>query len=208
MFDLWGTLIYHDGKSNLFSQLATLLRTDTKKVLDYLETAWLVRNNIDLATITREICIHFGVDLKYAENVKKIWHEDMSNARCYEDTHDVLSLLKGNYDLVVVSNTGPLTRYIMQRLKIDDFFSLILLSCDVGLLKPNVGIYQAALALLKADAHHVYAIGNDPYSDLQIPKKMGMRTIYVNRSDDKTPYTYVDATVRDLSQVPSVLTTI
>jgi len=202
---LWGTLIYHDTETNLFTRLGRLTGIKDEDVLEYLERNWLVRNDLTLEALATDICGYFHLNPDHLENIIDIWNEDMSNVRCYSDADEVLKSLRNLCKLAILSNTGPMTGRILKNLGFNDYFDFILFSCDAGLLKPDARIYEMTLAGLRTEAKYSYMVGDNPYSDLKTPKQMGMKTIFVDRYRNGKNYDFVDYTVSRLSSLLGIL---
>ena len=64
-----------------------------------------------------------------------------------EEIVPLIQALHGRVPLYVLSNTNPLhMAYIRPRLPVLAHFDAILTSCELGLVKPHIAIYEAALA--------------------------------------------------------------
>jgi len=73
--------------------------------------------------------------------------------RLYDDALPTIAALRERgARLALVSNCSHSTRAIVDRLGFDELFDTVVLSFELGVRKPDAGIYQAALAGVGADA--------------------------------------------------------
>lgn len=97
-----------------------------------------------------------------------------------EDALDVLSSLRSNYVLGIVSNSDARLKTLLARLGIDTFFDCVIASSAVGYEKPQKGIFEAALtSLAMAPEAAIYA--GDIYSvDYMGASAAGIRAVLVD----------------------------
>ena len=129
----------------------------------------------------------------------------------YDQPHKVLADLKAQgHRLGLVSNYAHagVIRDALGRLGLLEHFDALVVSADVGYLKPHPAIFQAALDALDVAPAEAVMVGNDLECDVAGARKAGLRTIW-------TPYPRVapvparppeaDAVVERLADIPSVL---
>ncbi len=87
-----------------------------------------------------------------------------------------LKFKEQGYKIAILSDQWPLSKpaHIGQRLK--NNFNPIVVSCDVGVRKPNLKIYRIILKKLKLPANQTIFIDNQEWN-LKPAKKLGMNTI-------------------------------
>lgn len=128
----------------------------------------------------------------------------------YDQPGPTLRRLKDmGYRLALVSNyahTGVL-HDALTRLGIREPFDALVVSADVGYVKPHPRMFEAAVEALGVRKDEAVMVGNDPECDVSGAKRAGLRTIW-------TPYPRVspapthpdaDAVVERLSEIPDVL---
>jgi HAD superfamily hydrolase (TIGR01509 family) len=97
----------------------------------------------------------------------------------------------------LVSNCSHSTRGIVDRLGLDDAFDEVILSFEVGLRKPDPGIYREALRRLGAEPEHAVFVDDQPdYCDGAAA--IGIETYLIDRSGDTTPEENGHRVIRDL----------
>jgi putative hydrolase of the HAD superfamily len=123
----------------------------------------------------------------------------------WEDSLPVVRELRSRgVKTALISNCSHSTRGVVDRLRIGDEFDEILLSFEVGVHKPDPGIYQEALRRLgdvRPD-HAVFVDDQPPYCDGAAA--LGIETFLIDRSGDGTPDTNGHRVIRDLRPLLSV----
>jgi putative hydrolase of the HAD superfamily len=123
----------------------------------------------------------------------------------WEDSLPVVRELRSRgVKTALISNCSHSTRPIVDRLRIADEFDEVLLSFEVGVHKPDPGIYQEALRRL-GDVRPDLAVFVDdqpPYCDGAAA--LGIETFLIDRSGDATPDQNGHRVIRDLRPLLSV----
>lgn len=117
--------------------------------------------------------------IKTAVNV---FFEDYLNAlKLRPSAKLTLQQLHKNYKLGLVSNFtyAPVIYAALRKLKINDFFSAVIVSEAVGWRKPNPKIFQEALERLHVEADEVFYVGDTPLEDIQGATNVGMKTVFI-----------------------------
>lgn len=128
----------------------------------------------------------------------------------YDDSGATLARLKAEgFQVAMVSNyghTGVLDD-ALTRLGIRHHFDALVVSADVGLLKPHPAIFDAALAALGATKREAVMIGNDLTCDISGAKRAGFKTIWTPypRASPAPAHPDADAVVERLSDLPDAI---
>lgn len=85
-------------------------------------------------------------------------------------------LRKKGYKIAILSDQWQVSREVQFPKKLEKIFPLNVISCDVGIRKPNPKIYQLLLKRLNIPAKNVLFIDNQKWN-LEPAKKLGMKTI-------------------------------
>ncbi len=88
-------------------------------------------------------------------------------------------LKKLGYAIAVLSDQWHLSKETLMPKKIYKNFNVVVVSCEVGIRKPNSKIYQLVLKKLKIQPKHALFIDNQQWNILPA-KKLGMKTILFN----------------------------
>ena len=123
----------------------------------------------------------------------------------YEDSLPVVRELRARGTrTALISNCSHSTRPIVDRLRLDVEFDEILLSFEVGIHKPDAGIYREALRRLGdvAPERSVFVDDQPPYCDGAAV--LGIETFLIDRSGDGTPDLNGHRVIRDLRALLTV----
>jgi HAD superfamily hydrolase (TIGR01509 family) len=120
----------------------------------------------------------------------------------YDDSLPVLrELRRRGVPTAVISNCDHATRPIIDAMKLEDEVDAVVLSFEVGALKPSAEIYRAALDRIGADPARSTFV-DDQAAYLDGAAKLGMRTFQILRSPDAyAPDVAVHPVVTDLWSV-------
>jgi putative hydrolase of the HAD superfamily len=145
ILDLGNVLVFHDN-ALLFRRLgarAGLPPAEAERRLA--GTGWTAANRglLGAEGIRRDVCGSLGVDLP-AEEFNALWS---SHFTVHEAVLPRVEGLVGRVKLVLLSNTNALhAAFLRPKLPVLERFDHLVLSCEVGFVKPEPAIYQEALA--------------------------------------------------------------
>ena len=125
----------------------------------------------------------------------------------YPDAFWLLNLLHKKYRLGVIANHGGETAL---KLGIAHFFSSYIASEEVGCKKPDLKIFEMALASSKCSPENTVMIGDRLDNDIYPAKKSGMKTIWIRQSfggltEPKSKDYDPDYEVNSLREIPDIL---
>ena len=92
-------------------------------------------------------------------------------------------LKQRNFQISLVSNMmlpGKLLKAKLQEANILDLFDNIIISSDVGFIKPNPEIFQKALAQSRLSVDEVVFIGDTYQQDIIGAKRVNLKTVWLN----------------------------
>ncbi|MGE3309703.1 MAG: HAD-IA family hydrolase [Limisphaerales bacterium] len=117
--------------------------------------------------------------------------------RVFEDVVPTLeSLAALGLDLGIISNWDDRLRPLLRDLRLDRYFSSILVSCETGFAKPSPVIYQEALRRLGRPASSVLHVGDELQDDFAGATTAGFSALHLRR---ETPP--ADLQIQSLSEV-------
>lgn len=134
-------------------------------------------------------------------------HYNLSH-ELFEDVVSTLDQLKGHQTLAIVTNAGNETRErTIERLGIDDRFEAIIISAEIGVMKPDRGIFTTALNHLGVEAGDVWHVGDNPYVDVAGANKAGLTSVWLNRRVEKkaADQPLSDYTIESLSELGELI---
>jgi putative hydrolase of the HAD superfamily len=173
LLDLGNVLVFHDN-ALLFRRLgarAGLAPAEAERRL--LGTGWTAANRglLGAEAIRRDVCGSLGVDLP-AEEFNALWS---SHFTLHEAVLPRVEGLVGRVKLGLLSNTNVLhAAFLRPKLPVLERFDQVLLSCEVGAVKPEPGFYQEALRRLGCAPEEV-AFFDDLPEFVQAANALGLR---------------------------------
>lgn len=145
---------------------------------------------------------------KVVERGRELWAYPPESLQ--PDVHTALVALAAEYRLGVLANQEPWIRDTMARDGIDGFFEVWAVSGELGVEKPDPGIFEHALSEAGAPAARCAMVGDRLYNDVLAAKRHGMRGVWMLRGEAPPAPTEeqlarVDATVHTLDELPAAL---
>ncbi len=105
--------------------------------------------------------------------------------RLYPEVEGVLEGLRAaGFRMAIVSNAGVGFDYIVDRLRLRRYFDALVASYRVMWKKPHPLIFLKALRLLGVSAREAVMVGDSLEADVLGAKRLGMRAVWVVRSED------------------------
>lgn len=125
--------------------------------------------------------------------------------RLMPHAREVLEYLSTKYDLYILSNGFQELQYHkMRSAGIDAFFKKVVLSDDIGVLKPYPEIFHFALSATQSELRDSLMIGDSWENDVAGAKGVGMHQIFYNTDGKRElPFrpTYEVYDLRELMQI-------
>jgi putative hydrolase of the HAD superfamily len=146
-----------------------------QKLVEVTNAIWISEalNNLRFETSPEDTRIKTAVN---------IFFEDYLNSfRLRKCAKQTLKKLFGDYKLGLVSNFtyAPVIYAGIRRVKITNFFDVILVSDAVGWRKPHAKIFEEALKKLGVEAEEALYVGDSPEEDIKGAKQLGIKTVFV-----------------------------
>lgn len=168
--------------------------------------------NLCLGDVMREACAACGVTPTEQEIKEAVAHYiEPLDARVvpYDDTVETLATLHAqHYRLGLVSNTMWPAEYHCRelvRFGLLPYFDHTVFSSEVGIWKPQPGIYRLSLEALDVTADEAVFVGDMPAHDLVGAKEVGMRAVYKQNDAFLPDGVEADAVIERLSELPGVI---
>ena len=186
IFDLFETLITEWGKPKYTNrEVASDLNIDED--LFRFEAAKLkpdrylgsISDSVEaLKIILKNLKIERNENLLNQISIKR----ETCKRKCFEDIDpeiiNMLSMLKqSGYKIGLISNCSYEEIKGLKNSAIFIYFDAVVLSCDVGLVKPDVRIYEYCLSLLNAQPENCFFVGDGGSNELKGAKNAGMNPL-------------------------------
>ena len=111
----------------------------------------------------------------------EIWKKFANRDRVLPYADAALGRLAARYPLVMVANQGLHARALMEAAGVDRHFSLMLMSDEIKISKPDERIFRMALDHLGMEPERVAMLGDRFDLDIESSKKVGMLAIRIRR---------------------------
>ena len=134
--------------------------------------------------------------------------EFMKYVRIDENAKAMLKMLHGKYKLGIVSNFAipECVHKLLKASNLDGLFDVVVVSGAVNKRKPSPEIFKNALKALGVSVSETVFVGDTIDADIEGPKAVGMKTIYIERRVQKDSEKFCpDQTIKSLSELPSAL---
>ncbi len=132
------------------------------------------------------------------------WKNYRENCFVEKELPELLAMLRKEFSLGVVSNfkkPGGIEE-LLSYFHIRSSFSFVVTSIGVGWQKPHPIIYLEALKRAGAEAEEVVFVGDNFSCDYCGPRRMGMKTVFLDR---KNEYPGVSYRAQSLQELPRVI---
>ncbi len=188
IFDLYGTLVHLTEEkhpySRLFADLFADLNLRTPEEFREARKTVLTEDFKSLTDLVNRIKPGAFLDLEsYEQKVAA----SVTSVMAYPETREVLTeLRKRKFKLGLISNLASPYKEPFFRLGLHEFFNTVVFSCEVGLAKPDFGIYEKALRDLGLVPSQAMMIGNKVHCDVDPPKVLGMEALLIDRENTYT----------------------
>lgn len=213
IFDFYDTLVYRDVKetNRTRGEIAALFGLD----LERLNALW--RRDRDarmlgqiatleehLARMLRELGVEASSDqIGVAARLERAGQR--SAVHSYPNTIPVLRRLRHlGYKLGLLSNSSDAAQEPIGSLGFRDLFDDVVLSHEVGLLKPDPAIYHLACERLGVEPRECAFIADGGFGELDAAHDAGMLAVKIEQADQSTDYgssNYHDLHLREVAEL-------
>jgi len=126
-----------------------------------------------------------GINLNVCE-LDAYWEEVKKNMDNYwlpfKGVSEVLNTLKkDSIGLGVISNWDCTARDVLDAAGLIDYFDHLIISCEVGVNKPDPQIFKLALQTADVKAQECIYVGDNYYDDVLGSRKVGIVAVIINR---------------------------
>lgn len=142
------------------------------------------------------------------------WQELMTDYRSRFDQYCInlpglenmlQTLVEQNRSLGIITNgPSPFQQQKIQAMGIADYFSVILVSAEEGVHKPNPEIFQRAANRLGVKPNEAIFVGDNPKADVEGAQGFGMKAIW-KRAEHWGACPTADAVCDSLGQIPVIV---
>ncbi len=123
----------------------------------------------------------------------------------FEGAHEILTLLKGKFNLHIITNGFLESQEMkMSRTNIRQYFDEIFVSEVIGLYKPDIALFNHALAVAGTTPNEALMIGDSLEADILGAKNAGIDQVYFNPYNIKHNHD-ITYEIKHLTQLQHIL---
>ena len=141
------------------------------------DLTWLRREHL------RRLLDEFGYDPRDADEGVARFRMARNRVEPYVDVPPVLATWRQRHILVAVTNGNA----DVEQTPLRGIFHHLVDAVRAGAAKPDPAMFRAALSLANCSPGRAMHIGDDPVRDIEPARRLGMRTVWVNRSGASWP---------------------
>jgi len=181
-FDVGGTLCWSSDNINKKPSFKKTLSGFTHKSLadfDIKKQDYLWK----LSDSKKKLVVRLCKDLKIddCETLYKKLSAYSYKVYLYKDVKPSLKRLSINYRLGLLSNTTMWTDFDHNKLGIDNYVEISILSCRIGMVKPDVKIFNYAKKAVKLDAQELLYVGDNIEHDIKPALRASWKAVLLCR---------------------------
>jgi putative hydrolase of the HAD superfamily len=185
MFDLWNTLLYCPTRETVEAIIRKLRlggKADYAEVISRMDGTVFVDPGYGLERVFSELCMERSGDCsqKKVDAAVKIWKGRLAKSRLFPEAKEALDSLS-DYRLALVSNTDASGAEHVRSKRIDRYFDVVVMSCYVGVAKPDPGIYKLAAKELGIRPKDCWMVGDSLQCDADGARAARMNSILLDR---------------------------
>ena len=176
------------GKQNIIQKDFSLKQTLATKIniqLDYLKTAGYWQADDKLMTETGQQLANAA--FQYTD-------------RCIKRSADMMERLSQTHRIALVTNFYGNIQSILHEYGIDQMVKTVIESAEVGIRKPDPGIFALALKKLEAKAEDCLVVGDSYDKDIVPAKSLGCQTVWLKGPSWQEPPTETPAADHIITQ--------
>lgn len=144
----------------------------------------------------------------YGQELAEIFPlERRKNPIVYDDSYEVLNQLKEEYRLLLLTNGSPDLQHTKLKItpELVPYFDQIVISGNFGRGKPDPGIFEHALKLMKLEKEEVVMVGDNLMTDILGASRAGISSVWINRHEKERNHVTPDYEITSLHELFPIL---
>ena len=187
IFDLQGTLVENGVYPSPLKQIMYILRINIpfSDFVMRFEKVFMKEQHSSLKDAFMKVCEEFHLipEDYLIDKLVGMWNKNKLLAKIYPDVLPTLNELKGKYKLILLANIDSFSKDIIDRYSLREYFDIVILSCDTGLLKNDKEFYNKVVDTYDLKPEDVMLVGDSMDSDMMIARDIGIKGILVDRKN-------------------------
>ena len=186
-FDCWNTLFFTETGLGDFAEFAERIGQDLKD-REYMKKFefFMMANDDDCEENVKKLLVDLGVDYdeRLVEELCETMLRSTNSVRAYADVELTLGRLSGKYKLGLLSNSRKeAVAELRQRYPLEKYFDIVVLSCECGLIKPDVRIFKKLVDLSELRPDEILMVGDSYHDDYVAAREAGLESVLLDRRD-------------------------
>lgn len=183
VFDAFGTLVKIGNSRSPYLKLMKWQKQSGRKPTSK-DASIIMSTNANLSQIGNLFGNEIPVNLLVELNADLTL--DLDSIELYSDTVVVLQTLKNRgFKLALCSNLAMPYGEKLKKI-LPNFFDELILSYEIGSIKPDTKIYEAIQMRLNCDMKDILFIGDNEILDVEKPRSLGMSARLIQRNETQT----------------------
>lgn len=183
VFDAFGTLVKIGNSRSPYLKLMKWQKQSGRKPTSK-DASIIMSRNANLSQISNLFGNEIPVNLLAELNADLTL--DLDSIELYSDTVVVLQTLKNRgFKLALCSNLAMPYGEKLKKI-LPDLFDELILSYEIGSIKPDIKIYDAIQMRLNCDMKDILFIGDNEILDVEKPRSLGMSARLIQRNEAQT----------------------
>jgi putative hydrolase of the HAD superfamily len=191
IFDLWDTIVLWspDGHEDVHVRMAEQAGVDPRSLLRAFDETHLERSTGSLLDNVRSVLMTLGVDEARADTLADLRREHTRKVLVpREGTIETLEeLRRRGVKRGLISVCSGDVEDVWDETPFAAHFDEVVLSCTVGLRKPDPRIYRLACEGLEVEPHECLFVGDGANDELAGAERVGMKAACILRPDLEEP---------------------
>lgn len=190
LFDSWGTLLETGVFPSPAKQVQRILRIQLpfSEYVTKFEHIFMLGKHANLRDAFVQVATEFNVSAPpfIIDRLVGMWNKNMLLARPFPETVEVLTKLKKDHKLALVSNTDPFSiDPVIEKFDLRKHFHIIACSYEIGYLKTDRQMFEHVLRKLAVKKNEVVMVGDSMESDIAPAEAYGIKAVLVDRRNTR-----------------------
>ena len=192
IFDVGGTLV---DAPDIFEVIANGDTEIKKRIIERFQCFYCGKKFYTVKEILQMVMSELSINIKADKIYKNIF---TNKSYLFDETFEVLNLLKNKTNLIIASDAdSDVLIPELKKLGIYKYFNKILVSSDIKAYKNSNKFVKKIIPLLNHPYDNVLFVGDSPI-DMEIAKKIGVKSVYIKRTEKRFESDYVITNLREL----------
>ena len=206
LFDLWGTLFYHEGKINIVRQFFNKINPELGwyEFIKVFENYFMMHKITDPEAEVRKFLNNLKVDDTDSLVSELVWILNDANKGIipYPEVLEVLNKLKEDFKLGLITNTyHPSYEALERDYNIGQYFNITLKSSEIGIIKPDKRIFEMALNKLGVRKEEAVMVGDTLEDDVKAAENNGIKGVLIDRKNKHPDYENRIISLKELKEM-------